>query len=409
MSWRRATSPDLLHWTDRGVAIPEREDGTGIFSGSVVRDGDRLVAVFTGDHPALEDGTPHRQDQNLAISTDGGATWQEYAGNPVAERDSGDFRDPKVRWHGPTGTWVMAVVEAVRRELLILTSTDLVHWEQASVFTDPQITGIWECPDLAPVDAADPEGPWLLIISTNPHGPAEGSGTWVYPGRFDGTTFTADGDLLPLDLGPDNYAGVTFSGVDGAPLLMAWASNWNYASHAPTSPWRGCMSLARRLGLRDEADGSRRLVSTPVLPAAPRDLDPEVPATLDPGAYHVLRLPVPEVGSAWELNTPTRNELRIAREEEGSVRIGRAPSALSALVDDGTGSLVADPERDVFGEQLASAPVPVDADQDHLILVLDGSIAELVATRGSQDAVPTGPMATLLFFAAEGNWTLTRA
>jgi hypothetical protein len=53
--------------------------------------------------------------------------------------------------------------------------------------------------------------------------------------------------------------------------------------------------------------------------------------------------------------------------------------------------------------------VPVDADQDHLILVLDGSIAELVATRGSQDAVPTGPMATLLFFAAEGNWTLTRA
>ena len=59
MSWGHAVSPDLLHWSELPVAIPE-EDGIMIFTGSVVVDeqntsgfcvagSECLVAVYTGD------------------------------------------------------------------------------------------------------------------------------------------------------------------------------------------------------------------------------------------------------------------------------------------------------------------------------------------------------------------------
>ena len=74
-----------------------------------------LVAVYTS---AYSPASPlaGRQAQSLAYSTDDGATWTKYAGNPVLDRASAEFRDPKVFWYdGDAGSyWVMAAVEAVR-------------------------------------------------------------------------------------------------------------------------------------------------------------------------------------------------------------------------------------------------------------------------------------------------------
>ena len=36
------------------------------------------------------------QEQALAISKDGGVTFEEYKGNPLIDIDSKNFRDPKV-------------------------------------------------------------------------------------------------------------------------------------------------------------------------------------------------------------------------------------------------------------------------------------------------------------------------
>src|SRR6201985_321914 len=58
MSWGHAVSPDLLHWRELPVALPE-ENGTMIFTGSVVVDSQNssgfcaagtscLVAIYTG-------------------------------------------------------------------------------------------------------------------------------------------------------------------------------------------------------------------------------------------------------------------------------------------------------------------------------------------------------------------------
>jgi fructan beta-fructosidase len=123
MSWGHATSADLLTWTEHPVAIA-CDDDEEIFSGSIVFDKlntsgfgtettPPLVAVYTS---AYKRDSAHAgiQAQSLAYSLDGGYTWTKHTGNPVLNRGSADFRDPKViRYDGDAGSyWVMVAVEA---------------------------------------------------------------------------------------------------------------------------------------------------------------------------------------------------------------------------------------------------------------------------------------------------------
>ncbi len=283
MSWGHAISTDLITWEHLAVAIPHKR-GDAVFSGSAVVDyantagfaasGETaLVAIYTSDAPG-------NQSQALAYSVDAGATWTRYEGNPVLDIGSSEFRDPKVFWHGSEnhGHWVMAVVEAVERQVLIYTSADLKNWEYASSFGPAHaVDGSWECPDLFPlVVAGEKTEKWVMLVSLN-RGTVVGggSGTQYFVGEFDGQTFTADElssseereDYDWLDYGADCYAGVTFNNApDGRRILIAWANNWLYATKTPTSPWRGAMTFARELTLQRNTAGELKLRSTPVLP-----------------------------------------------------------------------------------------------------------------------------------------------
>lgn len=287
MSWGHATSPDLVTWAEHPVAIAcdELED---IFSGSIVFDRHNtsgfgseseapLVAVYTS---AYKPASEHHgvQAQSLAYSLDGGYTWTKHADNPVLNRGSADFRDPKIfRYDGDAGSfWVMVAVEAQDFEVVFYKSEDLKSWELMSSFGPANATGgVWECPDLfqLPVDG-DPENlKWVLTVNLNPGGPNGGSAGQYFVGDFDGTTFTSastvtkglqDPDRLDeyqwLDWGRDYYAAVSFSDVpDGRRLMIAWMNNWQYANNIPTAPWRSPMSLVRDVSLQ-RVDGSLRLV-----------------------------------------------------------------------------------------------------------------------------------------------------
>jgi len=66
--------------------------------------------------------------------------------------------------------------------------------------------------------------------------------------------------VLWVDSGPDFYAAVTWGDIpkrDGRRILLGWASNSQYASDLPTSPWRSSMSLPRELTLRETPEGIR--------------------------------------------------------------------------------------------------------------------------------------------------------
>lgn len=287
MSWGHATSPDLTTWTEHPVAIACDEEEE-IFSGSIVFDRDNtsgfgtdsappLVAVYTS---AFKPGSEHAgiQAQSLAYSRDGGYTWTKHATNPVLNRGSAEFRDPKVmKYDGGAGSyWVMVAVEATDFQVVLYKSEDLKNWELLSTFGPANATGgVWECPDLFPLPVdGDPENlQWVLTVNLNPGGPNNGSAGQYFIGDFDGTTFTSattvteglqDPDRLGeyqwLDWGRDYYAAVSFTDApDNRRLMIAWMNNWEYANQIPTSPWRSPMSLVREVSLRT-IDGKARLI-----------------------------------------------------------------------------------------------------------------------------------------------------
>lgn len=288
LSWGHAVSDDLATWTRLPVALRFSEQEM-IFSGSVVHDAENtsglaapgapgpLVALYTSAYTAAHPTRPGIQAQSIAYSTDGGTEWTHHTGNPVLDRDSGNFRDPKVFRHAESGRWVMVTVEAVDFQVHVHTSSDLLNWEHASVFTHPEIDGgIWECPDLLRVPVTggtDGTEAWVLVLSTNPGGPAGGSGTYTLIGDFDGRRFTTQASPQPLDLGPDCYAAVSFSGVDGDPVLLGWMNNWDYAHQTPTAPWRSSMTLPRTLHLEQDAAGEVEVVQHLVVPNGIRTLE----------------------------------------------------------------------------------------------------------------------------------------
>ncbi len=275
MHWGHAVSRDLIRWEHLPIALNE-ENNTMIYSGSAVVDwkntsgfgiGGRppLVAIYTAhytDRPL--------QNQHLAFSNDRGRTWTKFSGNPVLDIGDPDFRDPKVFWHEPASRWIMVVTLAVKRRLSIYSSADLKTWKHESDFGPAGSTeGIWECPDLFPlnVDGDAARTKWVMLLNVNPGAPAGGSGCQYFVGEFDGARFVAENDeALWMDYGPDFYAAVTWSDIpasDGRRLAIGWMNNWNYGNKIPTSPWRGAMSVPRELSL-GTTSGGLRLLQAPV-------------------------------------------------------------------------------------------------------------------------------------------------
>jgi len=231
MSWGHATSKDLVSWKEQPLAI-STDTQEDVFSGSVVVDKDNssgfgtagnppLVAIYTS---AYKEASPHRglQAQSLAYSLDEGRTWTKYSGNPVLNRNSANFRDPKVFWYsspGGGGYWVMTAVEALDHKVLLYKSDNLKDWTALSQFGPANATGgLWECPDLFPlaVDGDTNNVKWVMVVNVNPGGVAGGSAGQYFVGAFDGTTFTSEttkpADALPAGTPIAGFNDGTYNG-----------------------------------------------------------------------------------------------------------------------------------------------------------------------------------------------------
>ncbi|WP_375294198.1 GH32 C-terminal domain-containing protein [Microbacterium sp.] len=343
MSWGHASSTDLVQWEEHPVALLW-QDGAQIFSGSAVVDHANTSGFGTAENPALAaiytSAAPGLQNQALAYSVDGGTTWTTYGGNPVLDRGSADFRDPKVfRYRGAAGEyWVMVAVEAVERRVVIYRSDNLKLWTHLSDY-GPRgaVEGVWECPDLFPlaVDGDPSDVRWVMLISLNEGAPGGGSGTQYVVGSFDGVTFTPDDDgedaaVLWLDYGRDDYAGVTFSGLpEQERTLIAWMSNWDYAKDLPyreDEPRRGAMTLARRLSLT-MVESRPRLRQQPVGPAVHNVAEASGIRVGDWTALPVALPPCARIDLAIDLADATGVELRLGHDEErsGGIRLAYDP------------------------------------------------------------------------------------
>jgi fructan beta-fructosidase len=274
MSWGHAVSHDLLHWHELPVALPE-QDGIMIFTGSTVVDEQNrsgfctggkpcFVATYTGHTPSA--GSRHAlQTQNIAYSNDRGRTWTKYSRNPILNLNLADFRDPKVFWSERTKRWIMLVSLPDDHKVRMYGSPNLKKWEQLSEFGPAGATGgQWECPELfeMPVNGDGSETRWVLKVGLNPGGLQGGSGEQYFVGRFDRTRFVNDNPpslTLWTDYGKDCYCALTFNGLPQGhpPVMIGWMNNWQYAAALPTTPWRGQMTIPRKLSLRTTPDGIR--------------------------------------------------------------------------------------------------------------------------------------------------------
>ena len=267
MNWAHATSTDLVHWQQHGVAIAA--DGLGtIFSGSCVVDHEGTAGFGKGAIIALYTSDGINQRQCMAYSTDGGMTFTKYDGNPILTSDIVDFRDPNMFWNDEIGAWNLIL--ACGQEMRIYTSPNLRDWKEESRFGlgYGNHDGVWECPDLMKlkVEGTNTEK-WVLYCNINPGGPCGGSATQYFVGDFDGHRFTCDSAPEVTkwqDYGKDHYATVSFSNApDGRHTMIAWMSNWQYANDVPTKQYRSANSIARDPFLYTGADGQIYLGSRP--------------------------------------------------------------------------------------------------------------------------------------------------
>lgn len=375
MSWGHATSTDLLHWKEQSVALSPDKLGL-IFSGSAVIDKENTAGFGTGAMVALYTAADAAQQQAIAYSTDGGKSFTKFDGNPVIKNNDDNLRDPKVFWHDQSRQWVMALAKGWKMGVELYGSPDLKNWTHLSTFFQelpgrPSVQ--WECPDLLQFDYKG-QRKWVMLVSVNPGGPVQGSGTMYFVGDFDGKTFVADKLDYPLwlDYGMDNYAGVTWSNTGDKKLLIGWMNNWQYAGNVPCSPWRSAMTLPRELTLK-EVDG-KPLLTADVFSGidAIADSWKDAGATLDVKDAYQLQVTV-----AMDKNTTIT--LANSAKEKFVVDIEPAMRMVYVHRNSATGQVSFNGS---FSLPSIKAPLHVDGNQVTLNFYVDQSSVELIEKDG---------------------------
>jgi fructan beta-fructosidase len=419
MSWGHAVSKDLAHWHELPVAIPEDQHGM-IFTGSVVVDRRNTSGFCVGNHSCLvaiytvHAQTPAgiRQTQNIAYSNDRGRTWKRYEKNPVLDLNMADFRDPSVSWNASIHKWIMAVALPTEHKVRFYASVDLKQWSLQSEFGPMGNTaGAWECPDLLSIPAVDgKKSLWALKVGINPGAPQGGSGEQFFLGNFDGARFT------PLDqpgahgwtnYGKDDYCAISYNGLpsDERPILLGWMNNWQYADKLPTAPWRGQMSLPRRLTyIKDKAGFALRQdpVVVPLRIGSPKIINSKSAVNLELQAPYELDLSFPA-------NTSALAGIRLRSDSEHWTEIGFDAARKVFYIDRTHSGLEISKDFPVRTE----TPI-VPARPFNLTLVVDRSSVETYAQDGTIAMTslifPPSPKARLELISASGAtgklWTL---
>lgn len=280
--WGHSTSPDMIAWTEQGIAVAPGDGDDGVWSGSIVTDTDGAATMFytSVTEPDIGIGTVRTatpDDDSWSSWTKGGKLMTAPDLGVVAYRDPFVFRDG--------GQWRMFVgagLEGGTAAAVSYSSPDLAQWtldgiaaQRSGTETAPVWTGtMWECPQLFEID-----GSHVLVTSIWEddvlHYVAYGVGSYS-DGRFTARSWGQ------LTYGKSYYAPSFFRDKDGAPSLIFWVRG----VISPEGQWASALSVPHTLTL----DGDT-LIATPhadlakyTQPARLEQLDGRFESVLDGGA-----------------------------------------------------------------------------------------------------------------------------
>lgn len=265
--WGHYSTQDFCTYHNDGTVIrPDtRWDGNGAYSGSALTDDGELELFYTGnvrqpgDHDYIQSG----REQNLLYTVrheDGSFSPKKLlmTNEDYPSDCSCHVRDPKV-WK-QDGIYYMVLGARTREdkgEALLYTSLDKKHWQLKTVFTQPGMGYMWECPDMFSLGG-------VKFLCCCPQG-VESRGMEFQNIYQSGYFRVEKGSLSPFvefDRGFDFYAPQTFLAPDGRRILIGWFGLPDVPYGNPTMEeegWIHCLTLPRVL---TEKDG--RIMQEPV-------------------------------------------------------------------------------------------------------------------------------------------------
>jgi beta-fructofuranosidase len=280
--WGHAVGRDLLAWEHRPVAIAPGDGDDGIWTGSLVVNGDGGARILYTSVVRPDIGIGR-----VRVATPTDDSWDTWdKGNVLVEApddlDLIAYRDPFVMREGDGWRMFVGAADSAGTAMaLTYTSTDLTRWTYdgvaASRSTDERspvwMGALWECPQFVEVD-----GRWVMVSSIWDddvlHYAGYSVGGYV-DGRFEADTWGR------LSFGDSYYAPSFFRDRDGRPCLMFWMRGVADAGEG----WSSCLSLPHVLSV---ADGRLVAAPHPDLDARrgreARDGDTAIDATWEPRA-----------------------------------------------------------------------------------------------------------------------------
>ena len=254
--WGHAVSTDLMHWEPLPVMLYPDEpfDCHGVYSGSALIEGTEMYLYYTGNvkHPGDFDYIKQGRGHNvcLAVSHDGKTVASKQCHLYNKDYPAGltcHVRDPKVfAYEGRYYMVLGARTLEDKGEVLVLESTDKLHWNHINTLTTPEPFGyMWECPDLFCLD-----GQWYLAVSPQGIQCQNIYGCGYFAVYGDWRAHCTLGEFHEMDAGFDYYAPQSFVDENGRRIQIGWMGmpDADYGN-APTVAhgWQHCFTVPRLL------------------------------------------------------------------------------------------------------------------------------------------------------------------
>lgn len=250
MHWGHAVSKDLVHWTQKPIALEPGVHNATLWSGGGWVDQNNVTGLKSGsDAPILL--FTNTGGVSIAYSTDGGNRFQMYNGGAKVISTPYESRDPKVFWDAASNRWGMVFWGNDNGNAAkFYSSTNLLDWTYRGEYRSPWI---FECPDMfqLPVDGNTGVLRWVLtdasgeyVVGTlNSNGVFVPDSGWNNPQRMDEGRGAFDGSF---------YAGQTFTNMPTNRVVQMY---WQPGNRGST--WTGNASFPAELGLRTFPEGLR--------------------------------------------------------------------------------------------------------------------------------------------------------